>query len=243
MKAPLVVFAVVAASPLCAQAPTQETWEAWGRPLAERLRAYLPSPPPGLVESLPWQPTEPAHTSWGECIEGCPRYFVSRAAKRWFEYDSAVVAEFVELRRRGDALVARISRQTPQNELQELAREAERLDARSEELKRTLGSLELTIAVNETPSTWFGSGVRSAGTIRGHPALTNGRRFAVYLGPAGFVNPTQSSAGPYRREVKGILVHVWVSPGGPGITPAEERLARQLLERVDYPGLAKLLTP
>lgn len=250
MTRPVVVLvtlaaAILGAPPLLAQDVTKETWEAWGKPLAERLRAFVPAPPPGLADSLPWESPRPVDIGPMSCLEGgCASYFWVQVDKTWFRYDAAMVAEVVETKRRYDALFARISRQTSQSELQQITREAEPLHQRMNELKRKLGGIGFTIAANETPELL---GVRPAGTIKGYPFYRGDQRFAVYVGPAGFTNPLLRPPA-YRREVKCILVHALVpseqSPAGEIIvSPAEERLARQLLERVDYAGLAKLLTP
>jgi hypothetical protein len=242
----LIASALLGAQPASAQ---DRTWDAWGQPLADTLLTLVPAPPPGLVDSVPWSRTSPPRASPGNSlcgtgvISGCALFYGVTVAKQWFIYDSALVARVVELTRRGDSLVARVSRQTPQDELNRILRETRVIGAESDSLKRSLSEVSFALTANETPARLFGPGTRSTGAIRGYPFYRAGHRFAVYVGPSDFSNPMAAPEQPSRTEVKSLMVNVWLGSERDDFTDREQAMVRQLLERVDYAGLAKLLTP
>lgn len=249
---PVVLLPIVVLTSILLVAPRgataqDPTWDTWGKPLADRLLAFVPTPPPGLVDSVPWEETGPAHPDEGNSlcgqgvVSGCAQYYGVRVAKTWLVYDSALVARVVEIKRRQDAILARVSRQTPQEELNRLLGETSTLEKESDNLKRALRSMEYAIVANGTPATWFASTARPSGTVKGYPLYNGGGRYVVYVGPSGFTNPIAAPGQASRTEIKSLVVSVWV---GSNTDPtAGQALVRQLLERVDYAGLAKLLAP
>lgn len=64
----------------------------------------------------------------------------------------------------------------------------------------------------------------------------------VYLGPAGFKNPMEPNNEKVRTELKCLLVGAEIR-STPEAVKADEALAKQMLEKVDYAGLAKLIQP
>ncbi len=221
-----------------------EPWEAWGKGVAERLLAFVPTPPPPLADAVPWRRADTPRSEGGLCwtgvTSGCALYYGVLVSKEWLISDSALVARVEGVQRRQDSLTNKVSRQTPQAELTTILREVGSLGRLSDSLKRELGSIEFAITANDTPERVFGPGVR-AGTLKGYPSYRQDRRLAVYVGPSGFSNPPRQPDQPYRTQLKSFLVTALLSRETP--SPAEEALARQLLERVDYAALAKLLQP
>lgn len=64
----------------------------------------------------------------------------------------------------------------------------------------------------------------------------------MYIGPRGFKNPDLLAGQKPKTEVKCILVVVQLYSSHASLN-ADEALAMQMIERIDYPGLAKLLSP
>jgi hypothetical protein len=60
---------------------------------------------------------------------------------------------------------------------------------------------------------------------------------AVYVGPKGFRNPP-AGAQPQKMQVKCFLVEAQIPQG-----ERYEALARLMLQKIDYDGLAKLTEP
>jgi hypothetical protein len=104
-------------------------------------------------------------------------------------------------------------------------------------------SLLLSVAANDS----LGSDMKSAGTVKGYPlyrhampdATSSYVRLAVLVGPITFRNP----AGPQAQlEVKTVLVTAQIR-STPEALKGDEALTRQMLEKIDYDGLKKLLQP
>jgi hypothetical protein len=82
--------------------------------------------------------------------------------------------------------------------------------------------------------------LKQLGTLKGYPLFRAGSQdvtLAVYVGPKGFRNPP-AGAAPQKMQMKCFLVEAQIPPG-----ESYEALARQMLEKVDYDGLAKLIEP
>ena len=144
--------------------------------------------------------------------------------------------------------------QAPQSAFME---EAKKLDKRMADLKARARNLRFELRGNsiEGPLWCFGmSGkpVRS-GTLKGHTLYRWAEHvasyehpervcLAVYLGAEGFKNPIIKRGEVVRPELKTILVMAEVE-SFPQSAKADEAAARQILEKVHYDGLAKLLQP
>ena len=70
--------------------------------------------------------------------------------------------------------------------------------------------------------------------------VTRSVRLGVFLGPAGFTNPTVQ-ASTMRAELRGISVWAAVQTT-PAQAVQDEALIRKLLEQVDFDALKALLT-
>jgi hypothetical protein len=82
--------------------------------------------------------------------------------------------------------------------------------------------------------------LKQIGALKGYPLFRGVQQdvfLAVYLGPKGFRNPP-AGAEPQKMQMKCFLVQAQFPPG-----EGHEALARQMLEKVDYDGLAKLIEP
>lgn len=131
-----------------------------------------------------------------------------------------------------------------------LKAEEDRASRLKEERTRTL---RFRIAVNLTPFVLQeGANTKPVGAIQGRAlhrepktstsSTRAGATLSVYLGPPGFRNGPGHDGPRMRGEVKGILVEV-SSLSTRDHAQADEALARRMLERVDFAGLAKLLRP
>lgn len=127
------------------------------------------------------------------------------------------------------------------------------LDDRVGKLEKRSRKLRVSILANSTPDAEIGPTAKPGGSLAGRPlyqanASASGYAppefisMAVYLGPPGFRNSTARSP---ELKVKCILVRVEVSSDAPHpeTIKADEDVARRMLEKVDYAGLAKLLQP
>jgi hypothetical protein len=131
-------------------------------------------------------------------------------------------------------------------------------EAKKKELDDRVGKLQergrkllVSILANGTPYDEIGPTANPSGSLAGYPLYQANARasgnappeiisMAVYLGPPGF--RIQSAKNP-ELKVKCILVRVkvWSDAPHPETIKADEDVARQMLEKVDYAGLAKLL--
>jgi len=131
-------------------------------------------------------------------------------------------------------------------------------EARKKELDDSMSKLQqrgrrmqVGILVNSTPYDEIGPTAKPVGSLAGYPLYHANARasgsvppefigMAVYLGPQGFRNP---SARNPELKVKCILVRVEVLSDAPHseTIKADASVAREMLEKVDYAGLAKLL--
>jgi hypothetical protein len=130
--------------------------------------------------------------------------------------------------------------------------EMEKLDAKQKELERRVPrlkdearSLEIELRANQSPPE-----VQPIGALKGQPLYRYkdvGYKdveyvgLAIYLGPKGFRNPWPARDRP-KEELKSILVHATIQ-STPETLKSDESVARQMLEKMDYAGLMKLLQP
>ncbi len=127
------------------------------------------------------------------------------------------------------------------------------LDDRVTKLQERARRLLFSILANSTPYDSMAPMAKPAGSLAGHPLYQVNARasgytppeviaMAVYLGPPGFRMP---SARNPELKVKCILVRVEVfsSAPHPETIKADEAVARQMLEKVDYAGLVRLMEP
>ncbi len=127
------------------------------------------------------------------------------------------------------------------------------LDERVRKLQRRARSLQFSLLANSTPYDSMAPLAKPVGSLAGHPLYRANARasgsappevisMAVYLGPPGFRMP---SARNPELKVKCILVRVEVfsSTPHPETIKADEAVARQMLEKVDYAGLVRLMEP
>ncbi len=127
------------------------------------------------------------------------------------------------------------------------------LDERVRTLQRGARSLHFRIVANAPPYHRIASAAERIGWLAGHPlyranSTATGYRaaefvnLAVYLGPPGFDMP---SASKPELKIKCILVYVEVASSAPhpDTIKADEAVARQMLEKVDYAGLVRLMEP
>lgn len=184
-------------------------------------------------------------------------------AKDIQDYQKAHAAEIKEVQKQ----MADLARAGRYQEMQEAQKKlmalmsppgsGKNLDA-PDPLKRAR-SLNVLIIANETrlPSTGFiggnipGNMMTAAGALKGHPlyrytkhrddfgALSEQVVLAVFLGPAQFHESFPANSNLIGK-LKCISVRVNVQ-SRPDTAKADEQLARQLLETIDYDGLAKLI--
>jgi len=98
--------------------------------------------------------------------------------------------------------------------------------------------LTMDIQASYPPLNW--SLLKEVGSIKGYPiyrGVSQDVFLAVYVGPKGFRNPPAGKE-PQKMQMKCFLVQAQFTPGA-----KYESLARQMLEKIDYDGLAKLIEP
>ncbi len=161
-------------------------------------------------------------------------------------------AQVQELMKKQQQEAQAINAGTPKST--KVVEEGEKLENEIKGLKARVRTLILTLDGNVGPEWCSGeiSGPVRSGTLKGHPlyryskttsyAPTDRVCLAVLLGPAGFKNPPQTKAGEMRAELKTILVKAKIESFRQSVK-ADEATARQMLEKVDYDALSKLLTP
>jgi hypothetical protein len=113
-----------------------------------------------------------------------------------------------------------------------------RLEAHLRYLEGKGRKLILDIQASYPPLNW--TLLKQIGTLKGYPLFRGVQQdvfLAVYVGPKGFRNPPVGK-DPQKRQMKCFLAQAQF--------PLEEKyeaLARQMLEKIDYDGLAKLVEP
>lgn len=245
--------------------------EARAKAVSEKLLPFLPAPTAELTERMAWdsQDFNRVASIWGWGEAGGSGFLPVSVLRRWRFADPALVQQVAvaqtdveeeynrvtvqwraleprmkekmqrieELSRQGKYEEAIKLAENPDPEEEKLKAKQNELESRVPDLKARVRTLEFFIRVNEAqPSE------RPAGNLKGFPLYRRGSErdiwLSVYLGPPGFKAPP----GPVRTEVKSILVRAWVN-SRPETVKADETVARQMLEKVDYTGLAKLLQP
>jgi len=112
---------------------------------------------------------------------------------------------------------------------------------REEELRDLEGNgrkLILDIQASYPPVNW--PALKQVGTLKGHPLFRAGSGdivLGVYVGPTGFRN-LPAGKEPQKMQMKCFLVQAQFPQGD-----KNEAIARQMLEKVDYERLAKLIEP
>jgi len=130
------------------------------------------------------------------------------------------------------------------------------LDDRESKLLALRRSVSFRIYTNRTPTTTaFAYPTKPVGILAGRTLYRQDRGtmdkgsgvseaavdLAIYLGPAGFVNP-HIKAGEWNLKVKCIVVWAWIE-SLPDTLQADESTIKEVLEKVDYDGLSKLTEP
>jgi hypothetical protein len=156
--------------------------------------------------------------------------------------------EMEKLGQKHQATMATLLKPAGEEEAEKLRKRLKDLVDGQRKLAFRLGGNETLVALN---------GVRKnviprSGTLKGrpfyrytqtrtrNPLLPEHVYLAVLVGPENFKNALQG--GTLRADLKTIWVSVSIESTPQSII-ADEAIARQLLETVDYDGLARLLTP
>lgn len=211
-----------------------------------------------------WRYDEPELVQQAAAAQKRGREDAAQQAKNIQEYQKEHAAEIKELQKQA-ADLARAGKYQEMQETQEKmmalmmpAGSGQNLDA-PDPLKRAR-SVTVLITVNESrlPSTGFvggnipGNMMAPSGTAKGHPAyryakhdpdygeLSEQRVLAVFLGPAQFHESYPPNSGLIAGKAKCISVRVNVR-SRPDTADADEKIARQLLETLDYDGLSGLV--
>ncbi len=234
---------------LVASVAAQVTPEQWGLGIADRLEPLLPAAIPGLVGRLPWDSSSSHDVvkSSGCTNEGCPAYQYVYVSQSWRIDDPVAVKEYEQLVAEGERLVRRageLGRKAPPAELMKLGTDVQRVEERQKAIKLASRSVEVRFRGNLPAEGRQDRGTKPSGKIKGFPfyRVPDGSavHLRVYLGPQGFANPMIAPGKTSQTEVKCILVEVQLN-SKPGLVAKDEPLARQLLEGIDYPALAKFL--
>lgn len=166
--------------------------------------------------------------------------------KAWMETRNAVAARY---QREAANLIREGKKQEAQAVLDKLAKdptqkqpasftEGDEAEQRVRDLEAQGRKLSLSIQASYPPLNW--PLLRQIGAMKGYPlfrGVSQDVLLAVYVGPKGFRNPP-AGAEPQKMRMKCFLVEAQVPQG-----ERYEALARQMLEEIDYDGLAKLLEP
>jgi hypothetical protein len=165
--------------------------------------------------------------------------------KAWTETRNAVVAQYqkeaAELFRQGkpeeaQAVIDKLAKD-PSQKQPEFGTKYDEAEQRLRELEARGRKLSISIQASYPPSNW--PVLKQVGTLEGYPLFRAGSQavtLAVCVGPKGFRNPP-AGAEPQKMQIKCFLVVAQIPAGG------SEALARQMLEKIDYDGLAKLVEP
>lgn len=229
----------------------------WGRQTADTVERFLPQVISGLTDRFPWdrQDFNRVYTGGNPRVgsgcgpTGCTEYEQVDVTRTWRITDFEKVKEYEALTKREEGWLNRLEelrRKASQQEMMKIMTEIEQIGNIKRKIQFGCRDIEVRIRVNMTAQDRQGIIAKPVGTIKGYPFYHkpdyNGVdvRFAVYLGPQGFKNPRVPEEQKPRTEVKCILVEVQLHSNAASIKN-DETLARQMLEKVDYAGLAKLL--
>ena len=209
---------------------------------------FFPDSVAGLSDQAPqWEPGTPKAIAWsqyscGAVMETCLTYPYATLTRTYYVPDSALAHQVLALSTRLQGFMDRMSKgQMPSPA--EIA-EMNGLGRTQDSLKRLARRVALSISPNLNRTTPQ-PGETASGSLQGHTLYTRaypeGRdqvELTVYVGPAGFSNgpSPDGTAKTMRTEIKCFYV----------AAVADKRdvsLAQQLLQKVDYAGLAKLIQP
>jgi hypothetical protein len=115
---------------------------------------------------------------------------------------------------------------------------ADKAEQRLRDLQGQGRKLILEMQASYPPLNW--ALLKQIGTLKGYPLFRGVQQdvfLAVYVGPKGFRNPPVGKE-QQKRQMKCFLAQAQFPPG-----EKYEALARQMLEKIDYDGLAKLVEP
>jgi hypothetical protein len=224
----------------------------WGEPLGERLLALVPEPADGLDQFAPWDYEFLEVPSWG-CPLGCAMYTRLLVERPYVIAEPELASRLEAVEQKSLATAMKIGSNPSDAKLQASMRALEEEDGR---LRKSVRRLTMELMVNGGPVIARGveKGGTPAGTIAGyqvHRFAFNdagydptpvGVRFAVLVGPPGFKNPAVPDVRSMKTDVKTVLVSVSLQTRAE-TAKADEVKARQLLERVDFAAIEKLLTP
>ena len=221
--------------------PHQDGREDWGKAMAKKLAGFLPEPVPGLINHLPWQrPNElrlegDASDGFG-FGEGVGLYPEPKAIMAWTFDDPDLVKRVEAITSEEDALVARAK--DPKADMSPL----QPLGKKADSLRRSSRRLMLTLRANDS----LRRELKPAGTLEGCPLyrqeISDGVQLAVFVGPVAFKNPAVKEESLQVNQLKTVLIEATLN-STPEAAKADEALTRQMLEKIDYEGLKKLLQP
>jgi hypothetical protein len=166
--------------------------------------------------------------------------------KAWMDRRNAVAAQYQKQAaelfgqgkvQEGQAVLAKLAKDPSQQQPQYFTDNAE-AEQRVRDLEANGRKLSISIQGSYPPLNW--PLLRQVGTLKGYPLFRGVQQdvfLAVYLGPKGFRNPPVG-AQTQKMQMKCFLVEAQIPAG-----EKYEALARQMLERIDYDGLAKLIEP
>lgn len=241
-------------------AHTQEVpWRDWEIATAKKLMRFLPAPAAGLIDRMPWDPEDYSGLSPESDLSNrsftaadryhSPRQFVPLEVIRHYRFsEPSLVKQYEQLLLEEKDLEERALKLGSGAKQEEYAKLGEALDKVAQD-KRELESrsrwVTFSILTNTTPSERDGPSTQPVGTLKGHPMYrypfgNDGFRLTVYLGPTGFKNPSVPSFEKSRAEVRSIIVVAELNSSLQKIKQ-DEALVQQMLEKVDYEGLSRLL--
>jgi hypothetical protein len=166
--------------------------------------------------------------------------------KAWQDTGNAVRAQYAkesdELMKQGkykeaSELMEKLAKDPSQKE-PELFTVADKAEQRLRDLQGQGRKLILEMQASYPPLNW--ALLKQIGTLKGYPLFRGVQQdvfLAVYVGPKGFRNPPVGKEAQ-KRQMKCFLAQAQFPPG-----EKYEALARQMLEKIDYDGLAKLVEP
>jgi hypothetical protein len=159
----------------------------------------------------------------------------------------------------GQALIEKIAELQNQNPLTVLAHSFDKRGEEVSERKRHLSgqwrNVNFRLGTNRTLATAIPSfHLQPSGTLAGRPLYREQKLerltadtmlatvgLAIFLGPPGYQNP-RVKLGESELAVKCIFVWAWIQ-SRPDTVKADEAKVRELLEKVDYDGLSRLIEP
>lgn len=243
---------VLAVPPPEQLARDQARLDGWAEPLAVALTALLPDPIDGLDEWAPWDDQFREPPAWG-CPLGCTVY-PQLVVQRPYVVAEPMLTRKVDAAAQKALLNATRIAADPVNARLQAAQQS--LEDEEETLKRSVRRLTLTIRVNAGSAVPQGveAPAGDAGSVAGrrvarftfsdetYAPTSAGVRLAVLVGDPRFQNAPARDVTGMTTEAMTALVSVAVQSRAETIT-ADEALARQLLERVDFASLVKILRP